>query len=75
MRHRLQQGAAQLVGIGEGVRPAGLDAQPAVFEHRRQLVGEGVEDEHVLGGDVRPVEGEHDVGAQLLDRLGVVRAR
>ena len=69
--HRLEQGAAQLVARGEGLRPPGLDTQPAVFEHRRKLIGKGVEHEDVLGGDARPVERQHEIGVQLLDGLGV----
>ena len=71
MRHGLQQRAAELVRIGEGVSPAGLDAQTTVFEHGCQLISEGVENEQILGRDVRPIEGEYDVGVQLLDGLGI----
>ena len=65
----------QFVGIGQSVRPSCLDTQPTVLEHGCQLVGEGVEDQQILGRNARPVERQHDVGAQLLHRLSVVRPR
>ena len=48
----------------ESARPRARPAstrEPAVLEHRGELGGEGVEDQLVLGGDARTVEGEHDV--------------
>ena len=42
---RLEQRAAQLVGLGQRVGPAGLGPEPAVLEDGGELGGEGVEHE------------------------------
>ena len=68
MGHRLEQGAAQVVGVGQGLGLAGFDSQPAVLEDGGELGGEGVEDELVLGRDARAREGEEDAVVELLGR-------
>ena len=62
MRHRPQDGRAQLVGLGQGGGLGGRRAQAAPFEGRADLGGEHLQQVAVIGGQRPALEHQDGVG-------------
>ena len=75
VRHRLQQRAAQLVGLGQRRGPGRLGADAAAVDRRRELGDEGVEHPAVLGRQVAAPHGQHEVAAEGAHLVGLGRGR